>query len=241
MSTVNVLDIVDDNTNNDKKIDIDANSLPTIDHNTLDNIGVNNHSTIDNHISSSTSVHGINGNVVGTTDIQTLSGKTLITPNINTNFALVSTNKYTVTPVNPIANRIYSMQDVLLNASFTMTDGIYYNSNINQGIPPSIGYKLKVWRGTSTTTSGVSVFNVTLDGLASPSQAIFSNLSLCSIQAIALNNTTSAISVPLCSIRSITSTQILINVVRGQTTVIGGPSLTFVPNGTIVQIIVVGI
>lgn len=179
--------------------------------------------------------------IVDFTTAQTMSSKTLVTPNINTNLALVATNRYTITPVNPAANRIYSVQDIGANGSFMMTDGVYYNATLNQGVAPTLGYKQKIFRGTSSTTSGVAVFNVTTDGLASPGAAIFTSLSTCTIQATAISNTTSAIVVPLCAIKAITTTQITVNVVNGLTAVLASNTLTFVPNGTVVHLVVIGV
>lgn len=50
-------------------------------HTNLTDIGSNTHTDIDSHIASSTA-HGISGSIVGTTDIQTLTNKTLTTPTI---------------------------------------------------------------------------------------------------------------------------------------------------------------
>jgi hypothetical protein len=52
------------------------------DHLNLNNIGINTHSQIDSHISNSVA-HGVVGSIVGTTDVQTLTNKTLTTPNIS--------------------------------------------------------------------------------------------------------------------------------------------------------------
>jgi len=66
------------------------------DHTLLQNIGTNPHTTIDSHLSS-TAAHGATGAVVGTTNTQTLTNKTLTTPiigdftNANHNHSSTST------------------------------------------------------------------------------------------------------------------------------------------------------
>ena len=52
-----------------------------INHTNLINIGTNTYSQIDTHLSAISNVHGINSNFVGTTDIQTLTNKTIISSN----------------------------------------------------------------------------------------------------------------------------------------------------------------
>lgn len=50
-----------------------------IDHTAITNVGTNSHATIDSHIAA-TAAHGATGAVVGTTNVQTLTNKTLTTP-----------------------------------------------------------------------------------------------------------------------------------------------------------------
>jgi hypothetical protein len=82
------LDLTDIGTNTHGQIDAHiANTTihftqAQIDHTVLTNIGTNTHAQIDTHIAAASGVHGVSGNVVGTTGAQTLTNKTLTTPTI---------------------------------------------------------------------------------------------------------------------------------------------------------------
>lgn len=53
-----------------------------VDHVNILSIGSNTHAQVDTHIAATSGVHGATGTIVGTTDTQTLSAKTLTTPTI---------------------------------------------------------------------------------------------------------------------------------------------------------------
>jgi len=84
-------------------------------HTLLSDIGTNSHATIDNHISAATA-HGISGMVVGTTDSQTLTVKTLTLPKI-TGYIVADL------PSPTTGNRIAVVTDALTAGSCTSGGG----------------------------------------------------------------------------------------------------------------------
>jgi hypothetical protein len=67
----------------------------TVSHASLSSIGTNTHAQVDTHIAA-TEAHGATGAVVGTTNVQTLTDKTLTSPVINTPTLTVNDNALTV-------------------------------------------------------------------------------------------------------------------------------------------------
>src|SRR5690606_15844603 len=78
-----------------------------IDHTAIANIGTNSHAAIDSHIASA-AAHGATGEVVGTTNTQTLSNKTLTSAVISTIFRLsgvtatIASGAFTFTGTNTV-------------------------------------------------------------------------------------------------------------------------------------------
>lgn len=109
------------------------------------------------------------------------------------------------------------------------------------GGAPVNQYSVALWHGQTTSTSGVATFNVTDDGTSS-GNAIFS--SILTGTATPQANTSTATSVPNTAVKTISANNkvITVNVTVGTTIgLLGGPTLAFAPDGTVVNGFVVGV
>ena len=144
-----------------------------IDHTTLSNIGTNTHSQIDTHITASSSVHGVAGSVVGTTDTQTLSNKSLQANNVslvdNTdsskkvlfNIAGATTSTSTTLTASQTANRVLTLPDltctiVCQTSADTLSNKSLQNNTVfyvdNTDATKKIGFNTSAATTSTTTT-----------------------------------------------------------------------------------------
>ena len=108
---------------------------------------------------------------------------------------------------------------------------VYQNQNIKT--------TAKIWTASATTSSGVATFNPTDDNTGS-GNAIFTNIY--SIQAIAANNTGTATSVPLASIKLLSADKksLTINVIKGTVLSVLGSTIVTAPDDTSVYVTIIG-
>lgn len=90
-------------------------------------------------------------------------------------------------------------------------------------VQPSIA-TFKQWHNIRTTSNETATFNVTASGL-SGGAAVFTNLNECVIQATARYNSTTITDIPFASVRSISGTQVIVNVLSPVGILVGGVSM----------------
>lgn len=96
---------------------------------------------------------------------------------------------------------------------------------INSGLIPR-----KVYRGSATTVTGVATFDLTAAGFATILGAI----------ATAIINATTAITVPFCGLKTLSTTSATVNVIKGVSLAALGNTVAFVADGTVVYLEVWG-
>jgi hypothetical protein len=120
--------------------------------------------------------------------------------------------------------------------SLTFTDPII--SNVYNGT--IIYTNVKIYTISTTTNGGIAIIHPTNDG-TDTGMALFTNI--LTANAMAIENTTNAIQVPLCGLNSISADfrTIIFNVITGTIANNKQPGMQYVANGTLVQVTIIGI
>lgn len=127
-------------------------------------------STVSTHTGASTGVHGITGSVVGTTDTQTLSGKTLTSPSINYG-GFVAPKEYWQSVGTGFAGFTYNILDggvVYIWAGATANGAINFRGNAGTTLASVIPAQNQVTVILMITNGGTAQYptSLTIDGSA---------------------------------------------------------------------------
>jgi hypothetical protein len=195
-------------------------------------------------------LNGITSAVVGISDTQTLTNKT-ITDATNTvsasNLRTTTTDVIISGATAPTTGQVLTATSATTANWQTTAAALTVNLNNAGTVSTPVLSTLKQWYGRSTSVSGIATFNVTVDG-TSNGAAIFNSLSVTThyIQASAQLDTTSNTAVPLTSIRRVVNGKTLeVNVKTGVTgnIVVGGTyiALQNAQDGCNVYVSIIGV
>ena len=144
--------------------------IPTRSHTLLTDIGTNTHATIDSHIAATVG-HGATGAVVGTTNTQTLTNKTLTTPTISaTGFTNAQHAHVGATSGGQIAHT--SLSSIGTNTHATIDLHLASVANPHSVTKAQVGLSvventaLSTWAGTSNITTLGTISTGTWQGTA---------------------------------------------------------------------------
>lgn len=139
-------------------------------HTDLSDIGTNTHAQIDTHIAGSSSVHGVSGSVVGTSDTQTLSSKKLVDASTsiiddgdNTKIA-----QFQASSIATATTRTYTLPnasgEVILHDANQTLSNKFFNSNNIQWFDNTDSTKRAKWDLSGAQTGRTFTFKPVISG-----------------------------------------------------------------------------